>query len=120
MTYQLLLLARELENEGISAEVVHVPTIKPLDEETILESVRKTGRVVTAEEAQAAAGFGGAVTELLSEKLPVPVKRLGMQDHFGESGTPEELLDYFNLSCKTMLPGVAAWVRTVPQYRQGF
>jgi len=120
MTYQLLLLARELENEGISAEVVHVPTIKPLDEETILESVRKTGRVVTAEEAQAAAGFGGAVTELLSEKLPVPVKRLGMQDHFGESGTPEELLDYFNLSSKTMLPGVAAWVRTVPQYRQGF
>jgi len=120
MTYQLLLLARELENEGISAEVVHVPTIKPLDEETILESVRKTGRVVTAEEAQAAAGFGGAVTELLSEKLPVPVKRLGMQDHFGESGTPEELLDYFNLSCKTMLPGVAAWVRTVPQYRQGY
>lgn len=120
MTYQLLLLARELENEGISAEVVHVPTIKPLDEETILESVRKTGRVVTAEEAQAAAGFGGAVTELLSEKLPVPVKRLGMQDHFGESGTPEELLDYFNLSCKTMLPGVAAWIRTVPQYRQGY
>ncbi|HSW92617.1 MAG TPA: transketolase C-terminal domain-containing protein [Patescibacteria group bacterium] len=120
MTYQLLLLARELENEGISAEVVHVPTIKPLDEETILESVRKTGRVVTVEEAQAAAGFGGAVVELLSEKLPVPVKRLGMQDHFGESGTPEELLDYFNLSSKTMLPGVAAWVRTVPQYRQGF
>lgn len=120
MTYQLLLLARELENEGISAEVVHVPTIKPLDEETILESVRKTGRVVTAEEAQAAGGFGGAVAELLSEKLPVPVKRLGMQDHFGESGTPDELLDYFNLTGKTMLPGVAAWVRTVPQYRSGY
>jgi len=120
MTYQLLLLARELENEGISAEVVHVPTIKPLDETTILESVRKTGRVVTAEEAQIAGGFGGAVAELLSEKLPVPVKRLGMQDHFGESGTPEELLDHFNLSCKTMLPGVAAWIRTVPQYRQGY
>jgi transketolase len=100
--------------------VVHVPTIKPLDEETILESVRKTGRVVTAEEAQIAGGFGGAIAELLSEKLPVPVKRLGMQDHFGESGTPEELLDYFNLSSKTMLPGVAAWVRTVPQYRQGY
>jgi len=120
MTYQLLMLARALENEGISAEVVHVPTIKPLDEETILESVRKTGRVVTAEEAQIAGGFGGAIAELLSEKLPVPVKRLGMQDHFGESGTPEELLDYFNLSSKTMLPGVAAWVRTVPQYRQGY
>ena len=120
MTYQLLILARELENEGISAEVVHVPTIKPLDEETILESVRKTGRVVTAEEAQAAGGFGSAVAELLSEKLPVPVKRLGMQDRFGESGAPDELLEHFSLTGKTMLPGVAAWVRTVPQYRQGY
>lgn len=120
MTYQLLLLARELENEGISAEVVHVPTVKPLDEETILESVRKTGRVVTAEEAQAAGGFGGAVAELLSEKLPVPIKRLGMQDRFGESGSPEELLEHFNLTSTTMLPSVAAWIRTVPQYRQGY
>jgi len=120
MTYQLLLLARELENEGISAEVVHIPTIKPLDEATILESVRKTGRVVTAEEAQIAGGFGGAVAELLSEKLPVPVKRLGMQDHFGESGTPDELLEHFSLTGRTMLPGVAAWIRTVPQYRSGY
>lgn len=120
MTYQLLMLARELENEGISAEVVHVPTVKPLDEETILESVRKTGRVVTAEEAQAAGGFGSAVAELLSEKLPVPVKRLGMQDRFGESGAPDELLEHFSLTGRTMLPGVAAWVRTVPQYRQGY
>ena len=120
MTYQLLMLARELENEGISAEVVHVPTVKPLDEETILESVRKTGRVVTAEEAQAAGGFGSAVAELLSEKLPVPVKRFGMQDRFGESGAPDELLEHFSLTGRTMLPGVAAWVRTVPQYRQGY
>jgi transketolase len=120
MTYQLLILARELENEGISAEVVHVPTIKPLDEETILESVRKTGRVVTAEEAQAAGGFGSAVVELLSEKLPVPVKRLGMQDRFGESGAPDELLEHFGLTGRTMLPGVAAWIRTVPQYWQGY
>lgn len=120
MTYQLLILARELENEGISAEVVHVPTIKPLDEETILESVRKTGRVVTAEEAQAAGGFGSAIAELLSEKLPVPIKRLGMQDRFGESGAPDELLEYFSLTGRTMLPGVAAWIRTVPQYWQGY
>jgi transketolase len=120
MTYQLLMLARELENEGISAEVVHVPTIKPLDEETILESVRKTGRVVTAEEAQTAGGFGSAIAELLSEKLPVPVKRLGMQDRFGESGAPDELLEHFGLTGRTMLPGVAAWIRTVPQYWQGY
>lgn len=120
MSYQLLMLARLLENEGISAEVVHVPTIKPLDEATVLESVRKTGRVVTAEEAQIAGGFGGAITELLSEKLPVPVKRLGMLDRFGESGEPNELLEHFNLTAGTMLPGVAAWVRTVPQYHAGY
>jgi len=120
MTYQLLMLARELEREGISAEVVHVPTIKPLDEVTILESVKKTGRVVTAEEAQAAGGFGSAVAELLGDKLPVPLKRLGMKDRFGESGNPDELLEHFNLTGLTMLPEVAAWVRTVPQYRPGF
>lgn len=120
MTYQLLLLARKLEAEGISAEVVHVPTIKPLDEATILESVRKTGRVVTAEEAQIAGGFGGAIAELLAEQLPVPLKRLGIRDRYGESGAPNELLDYFNLTSDKMLPDVAAWVRTVPAYKPGF
>lgn len=120
MTYQLLMLARLLEVEGISAEVVHVPTIKPLDTATILESVKKTGRVVTAEEAQAAGGFGSAVAELLSEKLPVPVKRLGMQDRFGESGAPNELLEHFGLTSATMLKGVAEFVHTVPQYKPGF
>lgn len=120
MTYQLLLLARKLEAEGISAEVVHVPTIKPLDETTILESVRKTGRVVTAEEAQIAAGFGGAIAELVAEQLPVPLKRLGMRDRYGESGAPAELLDHFNLTSDKMLPDVAAWVRTVPAYKPGF
>ena len=64
MTYQLLAAAKQLEQYGIQAEVVHVPTIKPLDEGTILASVRKTGRVVTAEEAQVAGGFGGAIAEL--------------------------------------------------------
>lgn len=120
MTYQLLVAAKLLEEQGIHAEVVHVPTIKPLDEETILESVRKTGRVVTAEEAQAAAGFGGAVAELLSEKLPVPVKRIGMQDRFGESGAPVELVDYFGLSGSKIVETVKTWVETVPQYKAGY
>ncbi len=120
MTYQLLLLARLLEDRGISAEVVHVPTIKPLDEETILESVHKTGRVVTAEEAQVAGGFGGAIAELLSEKSPAPLKRLGMLDRFGESGTPSELLEHFNLTAETMLPDVTKFIETVPQYKPGF
>jgi transketolase len=98
MTYQALLAARILRQDGIDAEVVHCPTVKPLDEKTILESVRKTGLVVTAEEAQAAGGFGSAVAEIVSEHFPVPVKRIGMHDRFGESGKPEELLQHFGLT----------------------
>ena len=78
MTPQLLIAAQQLADQGIHAEVVHVPTIKPLDEATILASARKTGRVLTAEEAQVAGGFGSAVAELLGEKLPTPLKRVGM------------------------------------------
>jgi transketolase len=97
MTYQALKAADELFNAGIDAEVVHVPTIKPLDTETILRSVRKTGCVVTAEEAQMNAGFGGAIAELLGEECPVPMVRIGMKDRFGESGAPDELLRHFGL-----------------------
>ena len=97
MTYQALLAAEKLAGHGIEAEVVHVPTIKPLDDETILKSVKKTGAVVTAEEGQIAGGLGGAISELLSENHPVPVKRVGMKDRFGESGTPEQLLLHFGL-----------------------
>jgi transketolase len=97
MTYQALVAAGKLYKDGIRAEVIHVPTIKPLDAETILKSVRKTGAVVTAEEGQIIGGLGGAVAELLGENYPVPIKRIGMRDRFGESGTPEELLEHFGL-----------------------
>lgn len=100
MTYQALLAAEQLYKDGIDAEVVHVPTIKPLDTKTILKSVRKTGRVVTIEEAQVTGGLGGAIAELLVENHPVPMQRLGMQDRFGESGEPNELLEYFGLDAK--------------------
>lgn len=100
MTYQCLLAARMLASDGIEAEVVHVPTIKPLDERAILASIKKTGRALTAEEAQMNAGFGGAIAELLSEKLPTPLKRIGMQDRYGESGEPQELLEHFQLTGK--------------------
>lgn len=120
MTYEALLAAKILGEQGVNAEVVHVPTIKPLDEETILTSVRKTGRVVTVEEAQIAAGLGGAVTELLSEKLPVPVKRLGMQDRFGESGDPKDLLKKFELTGPQIAEKVQHFVQAVPQYRAGY
>lgn len=120
MTYQLLMLARLLEERGVSAEVVHVPTIKPLDEATILESVRKTGRVITAEEAQINSGFGAAVAELLGEKCPVPLRRFGMRDRFGESGAPNELLDHFGLTADKMLLDALSFIASVPQYKPGF
>ncbi len=100
MTYHALLAAEQLYKEGVDVEVVHVPTIKPLDAETILKSVRKTGCVVTVEEGQMAGGLGGAIAELLAEECPVPMRRIGMRDRFGESGDPVELLKHFGLDAK--------------------
>jgi transketolase len=100
MTYQALVAATKLYKDGIEAEVIHVPTIKPLDSETILKSVRKTGAVVTAEEGQIIGGLGSAIAELLSEECPTRIKRIGMQDRFGESGAPDQLLEYFGLDAK--------------------
>jgi transketolase len=120
MTYQLLVAAKLLETQGISAEVVHVPTIKPLDSEVILACARKIGRIVTAEEAQIAGGFGGAIAELLGEKLPTPMLRLGMQDRFGESGEPAELIKHFELDSVSIAKRVKQFVSDVPRYHQGF
>lgn len=100
MTYQALVAAEKLYKDGIEAEVVHVPTIKPLDSKSILASVRKTKHVVTAEEAQIAGGLGGAIAELLAEECPAPLVRIGMKDRFGESGKPDELLGAFGLDAK--------------------
>lgn len=103
MTYQAMVAAHKLYIQGIDAEVIHVPTIKPLDAVTILASVRKTKAVITVEEAQINGGLGGAVAELLSEELPTKMKRLGMRDRFGESGKPDELLDHFGLTAKHIM-----------------
>ena len=100
MVYQALLAAELLYKDGIDAEIINVPTIKPLDAETILKSVHKTKCVVTAEEGQVIGGLGGAISELLSEEYPVPIKRLGMQDRYGESGEGPELMEHFGLDAK--------------------
>ncbi|MFZ1323676.1 MAG: transketolase C-terminal domain-containing protein [Candidatus Saccharimonadales bacterium] len=100
MTYQALLAVEKLAKDGIEAEIIHCPTVKPLDSSTILASVKKTGRAVTAEEAQITGGLGGAVAELLAEELPAPLCRVGVKDRFGESGTPDELLEKFGLTAK--------------------
>lgn len=98
MTFQAMVAAEMLFKNGIDAEVIHVPTIKPLDAVTILRSVEKTKHVITIEEAQINGGLGGAIAELLSEEFPARLKRLGMRDRFGESGKPDELLEHFGLT----------------------
>lgn len=100
MTYQALVAADKLYKDGIEAEVIHVATIKPLDTDTILKSIKKTGAVVTAEEGQIIGGLGGAISELCSEQHPVPLRRIGMKDHFGESGDPKELAKHFGLDAE--------------------
>ena len=89
--------ADKLAEEGVSVEVINIHTIKPLDEELILKSAKKTGKVVTAEEASVIGGLGGAVAELLSEKLPTKMMRIGIHDVFGESGSAKELLHKYQL-----------------------
>lgn len=105
---QALAAADALAAEGISVEVVDVMSVKPLDEETIIASAAKTGRVLTVEEHSIYGGMGSAVAELLGEKHPVPVTRLGMTT-FGQSGDAAELLAYYGLDAA----GIAARVREV-------
>ena len=111
MTYQALLARELLHARNIKAEVIHCPTIKPLDAITIVTSAKKTGAVITIEEHQINGGLGGAVAELLSEHHPVMMKRLGMQDRFGESGKPAELLEHFGLTAKDITMAAEALIR---------
>jgi len=98
MTAQALRAAVALEKEGISARVVHIGTIKPLDQEIVVKAARETGAIVTAEEHSVIGGLGSAVSELLAETKPVPIKRVGIHDRFGTSGKAEELIKYFGLT----------------------
>jgi transketolase len=120
MTYQLLKAADILAERGISAEIVHAPTIKPLDSDLILNSAHRTGRVVTAEEAQIAGGLGGAVAELLSTEMPTPLLRVGIDDRYGESGSPMELMDYFGLTAPHIADKVTDFVNNKPQYHREY
>lgn len=95
--------ARELEAQGISCELINIHTIKPLDEEAILDSVSKTRAVVVAEEHQRAGGLGDAIANLLVHNLPVPMEYVGVKDVFGESGKPTELLDKYGLGKKDVI-----------------
>lgn len=110
MTAQAMLVADKLANNGIDVEVIHVPTIKPLDSVTLINSIQKTGRAVTLEEGQIAGGLGGAVAEIMSEEMPRPLKRLGMRDSFGQSGTPEQLLKHYKLDVDGILKQINSFI----------
>lgn len=97
MVYESLVAAEMLEKKGISARVVNVHTIKPIDEATIAACARECGAVVTAEEHQLIGGFGSAVAEVLAKNAPVPVEMVGVPDMFGESGNPCDLMGVFHL-----------------------
>ena len=105
LLYNALLAAKELEEE-IPVSVINVPTIKPLDKETILAAAKNVGAVVTVEEHQIAGGFGSAIAELLSAECPVPVEFIGVKDKFGQSGEPKELIEHYGMGASHIVAAV--------------
>ena len=103
MVYEALQAAETLAAEGINAMVINMATIKPLDEELVLEAAKKCGKVITCEEHSVIGGLGEAVCGVLSEKLPTPVKRIGVNDEFGHSGPAAALLKQFGLSAENVV-----------------
>lgn len=110
MVYEGLETAKRLSGEGIDLMVVNLHTVKPLDQEAVVAAARKTGGVITAEEHQAAGGMGSAVAECLAQHYPVPMRILGMQDGFGESGAPDELMKRYGFSSDAIYQAVKDFV----------
>ena len=102
--------AKLLEADGISAEVINIHTIKPLDKELVVASAKKTGKVVTVEEHSVIGGLGGAVAEALSEEAPTKMLRIGMMDKFGQSGPAKALIEYYGLDGKSIYEKVKAFL----------
>ena len=102
--------AKILEADGISAEVINIHTIKPLDKELVVASAKKTGKVVTVEEHSVIGGLGGAVAEALSEEAPTKMLRIGMMDKFGQSGPAKALIEYYGLDGKSIYEKVKAFL----------
>lgn len=106
MTYYALLAAKKLDEDGVKVLVTNIHTIKPLDNDLIIEQVKKTGAAVSVEDHQIAGGLGGAISELLAQNLPSPMEFVGMRDVFGESGSPEELLKKFEMDSDSIIKAV--------------
>ena len=106
LVHRALVAARDLEKDSISVNVLNLSTIKPLDEKTIVEQARKTGAVVTVEEHQICGGMGSAVAECLAKNYPVPIEFIGVNDLFGQSGKPEELIEHYGLGVEAIKKAV--------------
>ncbi|MBO5929798.1 MAG: transketolase family protein, partial [Clostridia bacterium] len=102
MVPEALAAADQLKEEGICARVINMATIKPIDAEIIIKAARETGGIVTAEEHNIIGGLGSAVAEVLCEHVPVPMKRVGTKDVFGQSGKPYELLELYGLTAENI------------------
>ena len=106
MVNEALNASKQLEAEGINVRVVNMSTIKPIDKELIIDSARKTGAIVTAEEHSIIGGLGSAVSEVVTEECPVIVKKIGVNDVFGQSGTPSELISAYGLTADNIIKKV--------------
>ena len=112
MVYESLIAAEELSKEGIEAMVVNLHTVKPIDKDAIIEAAKKCGAIVTAEEHQTMGGMGSAVAEVVAENCPVPMKFVGINDSFGESGEPDELMEAYCLTSKHIVNAVKQVLRS--------
>ena len=106
MVNEAILAHEALKSEGINARVINMSTIKPIDRELIITAAKETGAIVTAEEHSIIGGLGSAVSEVVSEECPVVVKKVGVKDTFGESGTPAELLKKYGLTAEDIVNSV--------------
>jgi transketolase len=106
LLHQALLAARELRSHKIEVDVMNLSTIKPLDEEALIALAKKTKRIVTVEEHQISGGMGSAIAECLARNYPVPIEFIGINDQFGQSGTPAELLEHYGMSTKDIVKAV--------------
>lgn len=108
--WEAIKAAELLEKDGINARVINIHTIKPLDEELIIESARKTGKVVTVEEHSVIGGLGSAVAEVLGEKMPTAILRIGIKDVFGESGPAPELIKKYGLDADSIYKEIKKFI----------
>lgn len=106
LLHKALQAAKELEEEGIEVEVMNLSTIKPLDAEGILNFVKRVKKIVTVEEHQVSGGMGSAVAEYLAQVYPVPIEFIGVHDQFGQSGTPEELIEHYGMGKDAIMKAV--------------